>query len=296
MLNLTESSVVTFDGKVYPEYGHAVVLAGGAGSGKGYIQNVGIPIDAKVLDVDHLKQLYTKALKHDTSVRDTAIKKGDKLSYDFKNDADVSELHGIVDDKGYSKAQQDAFFNSRNPEKLTNVIFDITGKNPSKLADYGKKLKAMGYTTTFVWVVCSREKAALQNLWRSRVVSQKLFHTIHNEVKKSVFTFLNNSSLCNSYDNAWIIFTSEEGLIDLTDEQKYALRKERAFKLKKTGSGFEIPNKLLQRLYTILGPNETNPDNPEVYIDYADMKSKSGRMPDPRKYDGRYGRFLRGLD
>lgn len=33
---INEAKVVTFDGKVNPNFGHAVIMAGGAGSGKGF--------------------------------------------------------------------------------------------------------------------------------------------------------------------------------------------------------------------------------------------------------------------
>lgn len=34
--DINEAKVVTFDGKVNPNFGHAVIMAGGAGSGKGF--------------------------------------------------------------------------------------------------------------------------------------------------------------------------------------------------------------------------------------------------------------------
>lgn len=60
---INEAKVVTFDGKVNPNFGHAVIMAGGAGSGKGFALKNIIMLQGKTFDVDELKQLYVKGAK-----------------------------------------------------------------------------------------------------------------------------------------------------------------------------------------------------------------------------------------
>ena len=84
---INEAKVVTFDGKVNPNFGHAVIMAGGAGSGKGTALKSVIMLQGKIFDVDELKKLYVKGAK--SGVFDDE-RNGD---YNFKNPDDVSLLH-----------------------------------------------------------------------------------------------------------------------------------------------------------------------------------------------------------
>jgi ABC-type uncharacterized transport system YnjBCD ATPase subunit len=52
--------LITFGGKAYPKYGNIVVMAGGAGSGKGFILSNLVGVEGKVFDVDELKTLASK--------------------------------------------------------------------------------------------------------------------------------------------------------------------------------------------------------------------------------------------
>ena len=79
-----ENTVVNF-GKNTSNYGECIILAGGGGSGKGFIKNK-INANFKSYDVDDLKLKYQKLLKQG--------KLQDKLKdFDFSNPDDVTELH-----------------------------------------------------------------------------------------------------------------------------------------------------------------------------------------------------------
>jgi hypothetical protein len=58
---INEASTITFEGKPYPKGGWMVIMAGGAGSGKGTVSGLQILINARVLDVDAMKLLYNAA-------------------------------------------------------------------------------------------------------------------------------------------------------------------------------------------------------------------------------------------
>lgn len=90
---LEEGSYVSFGGQANPPYGWAVCLAGGPGSGKGFVQDKFFLLDFKSFDVDELKRKINKSIKNvDSPFR----KYVDKDDYDFSNPDDVSALHGIV--------------------------------------------------------------------------------------------------------------------------------------------------------------------------------------------------------
>ncbi len=52
-----DEALITFGGKAYPKFGQVVILAGGAGSGKGFVNSNLLGIDGKVFDVDALNGL-----------------------------------------------------------------------------------------------------------------------------------------------------------------------------------------------------------------------------------------------
>ena len=261
-VSIDEAKTVTFGGKTFPKYGWGIVMAGGSGSGKGYVRSHRIAIDAKVMDVDELKKLYVMAAK--------AGKFDDKRTYNFKNPEDVGALHQIVKKKGFKDKQEDAFFLTNKEGKLDNIIYDITGDDPKKLGSIGKKLKDMGYKTSIVWVVTNREEAFIRNLKRDRVVPEKIFHTTHNDVAKAVEPFLKSAD-ARYYDEAWLVFGSGDSAKDLTPEQEKELEKMGVVKLEKSGTSFIIPNDVEMRVHRILGPMEPNPDKPENYISYDEF-------------------------
>lgn len=270
---LNEAEMVTFGGNMYPKGGYAVIMTGGSGSGKSYVRKSKLAIDAKTIDVDELKELYMKAAKQGR------IK--DDREYNMKNPEDVSDLHKKVRDKGYKDKRENAFFNAHDNDSRPNVIYDITGDDPSKLEGLGKKLKAMGYKISLVWVVTSRQVAMLQNISRSRVVSQEVFHKTHNNVALSVFPFLKKNA--SDYDEAWIVFNSKSDAKTLSAEERKELSRMGSIKLVKRGSGFEIPKAIEERLFEVLGPLETDPAHPKVYKDFGTLVGNTEEIENIRR-------------
>lgn len=270
---IDEAKRVTFKGSSYPKYGWAVVMAGGAGSGKGFTIDKQVLIDAKVVDVDHMKSVFAKvsAKGGDTEI---AKKTGGK-KYDFKNSEDVSDLHAIIGTELELDAKNQANLMKsmlKSPE-LTNLIFDITGKSSTKLMNIAKTCKSLGYSTTIIWVVTNRQVAMLRNLMRERVVGERLFHEIHNQVNDVLMDFLTSSD-AKDYDEGWIVFSSSPDVTDLSKEAQDKLFNDSVFKLKKTGSSFVIDDDLNKKVIEFLGPKEVNPKKPQTYVSFDTVKSK----------------------
>ena len=257
-----EAKTVTFEGQTFPKEGWCLTLCGAPGSGKGYITSHKVAINAKVFDVDRLKELYIKA-QEKGSFKDTR-------KYDLKNPADVSALHQKVKDLGLKDKQEEAFFNDLNQDRLPNIIYDITGDDPQKLKKIASKVNSVGYKTSLVWVVTNRQVAMLQNLSRDRVVSQQIFHKIHNDIVKNVFPFLKNGA--KDYDEAWIVFNSKESAKSLSPEERKQLDNIGTVRLEKSGNGFNIPKEIEMMLFNILGPMEEDPLHPKTYKDFNEVR------------------------
>lgn len=52
--------LITFAKQAYPKFGNIVIMAGGAGSGKGFIKDKLVGIEGFTFDVDALKTLAAK--------------------------------------------------------------------------------------------------------------------------------------------------------------------------------------------------------------------------------------------
>jgi hypothetical protein len=55
-------ALITFGKSAYPKFGNIVILAGGAGSGKGFQKNNLLGIEGTNIDVDAIKELANGAL------------------------------------------------------------------------------------------------------------------------------------------------------------------------------------------------------------------------------------------
>ena len=259
--DIDEGTAVTFNGKVFPESGQAVILVGSPGSGKGFIRKNRILGDFKVFDVDELKNLYLSAQKKG--------KFDDTTEYDLRNSEDVSSLHKKVKALKWKDMKEKAFLDNLTAGRLPNVLYDITGDDSNKLKTLSAKLKSLGYKISVVWVVTNRQVAMMQNLTRDRVVSQEIFHRIHNDVIKNVFPFIKKDA--SDCDEAWLVFNSLDSAKKLTTKEREYLNKIGIVKLEKKGSGFEIPREIEMMVYNILGPEEVDPSNPKVYRDFKEV-------------------------
>lgn len=286
-----EEKVVKFNNnEVYPKNGIAVIMAGGAGSGKGYVINNFLPIDGKVFDVDHLKTLYSELSTKEGS----SINAEDGYEYDFGNSDDVQRLHKKVSQKGWKGKSRRQFFQNQRRDNLQNVIFDITGKGIKDIAQASTMCKEIGYTVYLVWVLTSRQRAMWQNLNRERRLNQKIFHDIHNAIYDFLPDFIKNGA-AQYVDNVWLVFNSSMGLSQKTDEETTYT----SIKLERNGNGFTIPQDVEKRIYDTLGVKETNPNNPQVYKDFDTLLTHTRdkmRVPVPQyghDYNGNPNVYLK---
>src|SRR6056300_2085698 len=90
--------LITFGGQAYPKFGNIVIMAGGAGSGKGFVLGNLVGVEGKVLDVDALKTLASKTPAIQKRVKDQMGVDLSDLANNLKDPENVSKLHGIIGD------------------------------------------------------------------------------------------------------------------------------------------------------------------------------------------------------
>ena len=237
---ILENQIVGFNGKSNSNYGECIILAGGPGSGKGFIKNK-INAQFKTYDVDDLKIKYQKLL-HQGKLKD-------KLKdFDFNNPNDVTELHMRVREHGWKEKQIDMIFrNKYNPDKeasnskiLPNLLFDKVSKEITDITEVALRAKTLGYNVTIIWVLCNLETAKMNNKVRNRTVSEeKVLIPGHNNCYQTMTKLLNNEykNFNDIIDNAWIGYSAGFGR-KLSD--KYA--KSPVVKIKKDENGNFIFN------------------------------------------------------
>jgi len=290
---INEDKMISFNGEISPKYGWCVIMGGGSGSGKGNVIKNVLGIKAKIFDVDAIKELYAKVVKDD---RYELSKRAQKKDFDFKNPEDVSYLHMAT--KKYGKEQRQYFTRGRSDDvtRLPNIIFDITAKEREDFDNIVDLIGDMGYKICFVWVVTNREEAMVRNLMRDRVVSDEIFHKIHNQVNDFLPRFLTSEG-GNYFDEAWVVFNSNITPGGTASELKYQ-NDNKAVRLKKKGSGFVFDNETVARLIATLGPNEATPENPTTYYTQKQAKNKLRDLGidkynpvRPYRYDGGFRNY-----
>lgn len=285
---VTENTIVTFGG-TSPKYGWAVFLAGGPGSGKGFTRKTIMDIDATVFDVDAFKDQFIKIINKYPDSKLSRLKNKD--DYDLSNPEDVTDLHMIGKTPrigsqgqrlpGIAKANREYILQNiangvYSGDRLPNIIFDTTGDEPSELSANANFVSKYGYKTSLVWVVTNREQAIVQNLMRARSVSDTILHSKHNTINDVLYKYITSKAGAD-FDECWIVFGSLDKAGNTAQERKW-LTDNKTIKLTKQGSAFTLSKADTDRLFNTLGPAETNPDNPEVYLNQRDAKDKISTM------------------
>ena len=210
---ILEAQKITFGGSGASKenYGNCIILAGGPGSGKGFIKSK-ILCQYKNVDVDELKKQYMKLAKAGKIA-------GDSGDYDMKNPDDVSKLHTKVKDHQWKGKQREAFWKQRSDKDehssglLPNILFDMVSGDIKDVEEVVVKAKEMGYSTTIIWVLCNKETASIGNKIRERQVHEKIIDTGHAEAYKTMSDLFANKypEVTKLIDRGWVGFSAGYG-------------------------------------------------------------------------------------
>jgi hypothetical protein len=188
--NLDEA-LITFGGKAYPKFGNIVIMAGGAGSGKGFVKDKLLGIEGITFDVDHLKLMATRIPTLIDRVKDETgfdLSKFDttKNKLALKDPESVANLHYIIgvvlqlDRTKFKTITQSVFMAPK--DRKPNLIFDVTMKDMRQFNKYTKPFQELGYDKKnihIVWVINDVKVAKEQNERRARTVPVDILFQTH---------------------------------------------------------------------------------------------------------------------
>ena len=213
--------LITFGGKAYPKFGNIVIMAGGAGSGKGFVLSNLVGVEGKTLDVDALKTLASKAPSIQKRVKDEMGVDLKDLAGNLKKPENVSKLHGIIGDTlKLDKRVNQALYRgilTAPADRKPNVIFDTTLKDLQKLENLSRQMTDLGYDKKnihVVWVVNDIEVAKKQNLQRSRTVPTEILVNTHRGAANTMGDVINMGKRLQRYMDGDIVFAFNKVGVD----------------------------------------------------------------------------------
>lgn len=178
-------------------YGNAVILAGGAGSGKSFAaMNLMQGDKFKIFNPDDIKDALLKMRDAIASAK-MDLPKAQSIkdvipllrTLDLKDPNDTGKLHMAVKGLGLDQKQLMTFFADKTRSQLPNVMFDMTLKDMGALVgEMGGEqgvlqfLKQGGYQPEnihIVWILTDYQIALQQNLTRGRVVPTDILFKTH---------------------------------------------------------------------------------------------------------------------
>ena len=253
---LLNEELITFGPSAYPKFGHIVVLAGGAGSGKGFIIKNLLGITGRILDVDASK---TRALETSAIVNAVYKETGEDISkFDLRKPVDVYKLHDLL--AGRVKRWDNIFLDAvaaADPGRLPNIIYDVTLKDPAKLKVITDSAKILGYPPQnihLVWVINDFDVAMEQNATRSRVVPEEIMVATHLGAAKTMRDIMNDAANLGAYfdGSIWLAFNNKHTDVKMTPKTQHggtSLEKIIKFKVKSVGGTIkQPPQELLDKI------------------------------------------------
>lgn len=265
-----DEALITFGNKAYPKFNQVVILAGGAGSGKGFISGKLMGIEGQTLDVDHLKELAMASVKLAARIKDETGH--DINTFDMKKPENVSTIHGLLSGKnGIIKSNEKRIFTSvalAAPDRKPNLIFDVTLKDMKKVVQISRQVEQLGYekeNVHLVWVMNDINVAMKQNKERSRVVPEDILVSTHEGAHMTIKKLIAlNKGLKYYLDgDMWIAFNKVGVDTDVIKSAKGGMyiKKANAVKIKEKNKAptpaTELEKEIIQKIASYAPNSET---------------------------------------
>lgn len=222
-MSILMEKLITFGGQAYPKFGNIVLMAGGAGSGKGFVLSNLVGLEGKTFDVDELKTMASKAPAIKRKVAADLGVDIEDLAQNLKDPKNVEKLHDIMGNYlGIDKRKERAFYRgvlAADPDRKPNIIFDMTLKSLDKLDKIAKDASKLGYdkkNVHIVWVVNDIEVAKQQNQKRARTVPSEILVNTHRGAANTMGDILNMGKKIKKYIDGDIVFAFNKVGVDAT--------------------------------------------------------------------------------
>ena len=217
ILNLGNRSIA------YPSYNQAVILAGGAASGKSFVMKNVISIRGKVFDVDYIKTSLPK-LKNQKLQDDFREFSKKYLGYELelssisndslKDPSIVQLMHEFESTHKYNdKLMQAMMFAATSSKHKPNVIFDVTLKDFRKLIDIADLLDIGNYNLEnrhLVWVLSPFDLSIRNNQERDRRVPEDILLMTHAGVSRTIYHLIKSCDQSMIDGDVYIVFNNRD--------------------------------------------------------------------------------------
>lgn len=227
---ILKEAAVNVGGQPAPKFGNVLILAGGAGSGKGTVLNNLIQMTGRIFDPDKLKSTALQLKSFDRHLQkylpaDYDVKEVLSRQNPLADPTVVGALHATIKDLKWDSAVQELVFSALgNKTRFPNLIFDTTLASPTKLIDICSRCIELGYDAKnihLVWVLQPVDVAMKQNAQRARRVPEKILKGTHIGAAKSMASVVLASEKIQQYldGEIWIVFN--HGAKDMVWERPY---------------------------------------------------------------------------
>ena len=252
---LEEKLIVYGGGK---KYGQVVFLAGGAGSGKGFASEKFMQKELfKVRDVDEWKKTFLKL--------SSTIKKYSELKgLNLRNPDDVFKLHKAVKKMGIKGRSLQLLLRDVRPDRLPNIMFDITFKDTEEIDEVMPMLLRAGYQPRDIhitWVLTNYHIAVKQNKERDRIVPDDIMIATHTGAATSMYNVI-KGNLPRGVDGQVNIILNNENNTVKFKSSAFAQDKEienvqdfEYFRIKREGQRIDTSEKALEKIMTWVKSN-----------------------------------------
>ena len=223
---LKEDKMVKYDGEIAPKFGWCVMIVGGAAAGKSSAGFAASRLQGKYYNVDDFKKIPKDKEGNKIDNKRWYIKNPetgksyiDQLPSSWEDrdlkGAFAGQLHATFDnlnDKRQNFITHNPNARNVNPERLPNLIFDVTGKRLGKFQEIIGPAKEQGYKTAIIWVASVPEKAIAMAKKRGRGygpngLSAKGLQDLVNlhEQVADVIQELFSSGYIKNVDEFWVV-------------------------------------------------------------------------------------------
>ena len=251
---LEEKLIVYGGGK---KYGQIVFLAGGAGSGKGFASEKFMQKDLfRVRDVDEWKKAF---IKLSADMKRYSELKGLNL----RNPDDVFKLHMAVKKMGIKGRSLQLLLRDVRPDRLPNIMFDITFKDTDEIDEAIPMLLRVGYQPRDIhitWVLTNYHIAVKQNKERDRVVPDDIMIATHTGAATSMYNVIKGNlprgvdgqvNIVLNNRNNTVMFKSS----DFADKKVENVQDFEYFRIKQEGQRIDTSEKALEKVMTWVKSN-----------------------------------------
>ena len=251
---LEEKLIVYGGGK---RYGQIVFLAGGAGSGKGFASEKFMQKDLfRVRDVDEWKKSF---IKLSADMKRYSELKGLNL----RNPDDVFKLHMAVKKMGIKGRSLQLLLRNVRPDRLPNIMFDITFKDTEEIDEAIPMLLRAGYQPRDIhitWVLTNYHIAVKQNKERDRVVPDDIMIGTHTGAATSMYNVIKGNlprgvdgqvNIVLNNRNNTVMFKSS----DFADKKVDNVQDFEYFRIKQEGQRIDTSEKALEKVMTWVKSN-----------------------------------------